>query len=100
MTPPKPDDCTRNRDRTDQAASSFDGAGLFTPYVGSVSALPWESNVAQTGLAAALGAPELQLPPETRTLLLKISALHRRNGFSWYPAGYTPELRQLCEPGW
>eukprot|EP01050_Picozoa_sp_SAG11_P001044 SAG11_NODE_42_length_20827_cov_9.289801_5_plen_280_part_00 len=80
------------RDRTDETARSFDGAGLFAPYVGQSALLPWESNVAQAGITTALGTVEL-LPAETRTLLLKISNLHRLNGFSWYPAGYTPSLR-------
>ena len=69
-----------------------DGAGLFAPYVGSLNSLPWESNIAQAGIAAALGGG-VALPPETRTLLLRISALHRVNGMSWYPAGFTAQMR-------
>lgn len=93
------------RDRTDEATRSFDSAGLFAPYVGGPASLPWESNVAQAGITAALGAPQsvAQLPAETRTLLLRISDLHRTNGFSWYPAGYTPSVRAkynlTTEPG-
>ena len=85
-------------DRTDDTARSFDGAGLFAPYVGGLPSLPWESNIAQAGIAAALGASASGaglLPPETRTLLLKISNLHRLNGMSWYPAGYTAQQRAL-----
>ena len=78
------------------AARSFDGAGLFAPYVGGLPSLPWESNIAQVGIAAALGASTSgvgMLPPESRTLLLRISNLHRLNGMSWYPAGYTMQQR-------
>lgn len=85
-------------DRTDSTARSFDGAGLFAPYVGGLPSLPWESNIAQAGIAAALGASTGRvgmLPPESRTLLLKISNLHRLNGMSWYPAGYTAQQRAL-----
>ena len=82
-------------DRTDETARSFDGAGLFAPYVGGLASLPWESNIAQAGIAAALGASTSGVPPETRTLLLKISNLHRLNGMSWYPAAYTAQQRAL-----
>lgn len=83
-------------DRTDDTARSFDSAGLFAPYVGGLPSLPWESNIAQAGIAAALSASaSVGMPPETRRLLLKISNLHRLNGFSWYPAGYTVQQRAL-----
>ena len=73
------------------------GAGLFAPFVGGLASLPWESNIAQAGIAAALSASAaVGMPPETRTLLLKISNLQRLNGFSWYPAGYTVRLTRAC----
>ncbi len=81
-------------DQTDPTSRALDNLGLFLPFGGAVSATPWETCEAQLALAWILGHDD-RMAPEIRTLLLRLSSLHRRSALLFYAPSWSEEVRSV-----
>src|SRR5882724_5731132 len=82
-------------DQTDPASRDVRNLGLFYPFVGAPTVTSWETAEANLCLAWLLKYDRTNV---RAPLLARLSNLSRINSFYFYPATFTPTVRNL-NPG-